>query len=249
MTLSYRHCEYFRLGTPARKVVGVEFFPFQSGSDNHHNGGLALIVQEHKMDWSSELQQLERGNEHVLRLLSAAFEDLKHRIAVNRGNQADRDIVGAILGVYQSVHELAQQAAVVVSLMSIFWIGKNLIVASVGGCKCYLVRSKTVIQTCADDYSEIMIDRTFHKSQNVLSNAIGMGGLESINDIHLAHLNIQPRDVFVLATEELHQNMSKEEIAIKISEVDVGDACASLAATAIERSSDSASVAVCVVRF
>lgn len=243
-------CEFSRFGTRPRGGVSLGSFSAASSEVCPPGKGLSLMLEVHNLDWSGEPSQSGRENDDARTLLSGPFEDLTEAIARRGDNLTQSETVRRVLYAYQQAHRAARELGTNASLLTALWIERSLTIASVGVCKCYLIREKRINQLNTNDYNRMTIDGVTHTSSSVLSNILGMGRIESTDDLHLIQVDLEGGDLIVLASECLHQSISEQEITLEtVQNGELGRVCRSLSEKAIERSDPSVPLALSVIKF
>jgi serine/threonine protein phosphatase PrpC len=247
MDITYDFAKYIRLGERSGEGVEVKTYTPLSRSSSRSLSGFALIVEGHNLDWSRE-DSSSFSNTGILQVTGIASEELEQLIVEGEEIMPDSRINNCILSAYQKAHVEAQAAKIAASLLSIVWLKQTLYLASVGICRCYLIRNGSLKQINIDDYNRISIGDRFHTSSSILSNVIGMGRIESIHDIHLYQHGIEPQDILVLCNEAFHKNIPEDQIIdAALSNLDVEQLCGSLGEKARQRSDSADSIALCIV--
>ncbi|MEK6303637.1 MAG: hypothetical protein AABO41_23275 [Acidobacteriota bacterium] len=207
------------------------------------------MMEQHNMDWSSESSQSDpKGDNNVKTLLTGAFESLSPLFLGVGEVLTTSEIRNKVLDAYKQAHAVGQRTGITVSLVTILWVGKSLTLASVGVCKCYLVRDGRTAQINTDDYARLVTDKVSHTSSSMLSNVVGLGRIVTMQDIHLIEFEIEPKDVLVLGSESFNQNVPEEAISTSTSAADIDEVCSFLAREAIARTHPSDPLALCVIQ-
>jgi len=241
--------QLIRSGTQPRRGVGIRCSPVAAKEPASCSRGFALIAEAHDFDWSGEPAQPHLERKPLETILDAAFAGLCALIHRQSEYFSSSDVGNGLLTVFQTAHTLAKSSGTVVSLLVNLWLDERLFAASIGSCKGYLIRCGRATQTNTDDYVRLTIDGVAHQSTSILSNVIGMGRAESIDDIHLTQVGLESRDLLLLGSSTFQREVSEDMLSLEANRTNIDDFCRSLAERAIERTDSSDALALFVTKF
>jgi hypothetical protein len=248
MQLKYQWAAYLRPSLTHRLDAALRVYPEAFEDYSNDRLGFAIVAQEHRMDWSDEGTPSEhRGVGDVIDMF---FQTLNESVVGGKQALAPSEIPNKLLNAFQVAHGTAETLQIAASVLIVAWIEGTLNIASVGGCRAYLVRNGRSRQLNIDDYVRMTLDGTPHTSETLLSNALGLGNVHSTDDIHLLELSLEPDDLLILCNKAFYKNMPDEVIQDhEASTADIDKLCISLGMKAVELVDAVDPVSLCLVRF
>src|SRR5882672_2947340 len=139
MQLKYRRAAYLRPSLTHRLEAALRVYPDVVEDYPHDWASFAIVAQEHRMDWSGHASPSDhRGLGDVIDTFFRALND-----SASDGKQVPgpSEIPNRILFAYQVAHGTAETVQIAASVLIAAWTERSLYIASVGGCRAYLVRN------------------------------------------------------------------------------------------------------------
>ena len=244
--VSFGYAKHIKLGVGIRKGAEVQFHPITRHAIDKRSLGIALLVEEHNLDWSGD-DPHSSSNAEAVALAIMVFEEL-NRLAGTGQTLTDSEVSDRLLTAYERANSWAKTSTITASLLTVILIDHVVYVASVGACRSYLIRDGNLSQISVDDYARMDIDGEIQVASNSLSNVIGMGTVDSLTEIHFNRYQTHSEDLLLLCSGAFHQTVSEDEMlrAASLSK-NPSILCASLAGMATQRLDPLHALALCVL--
>jgi serine/threonine protein phosphatase PrpC len=249
MSLSYKRATYSE--PSLRYKAGGDLRVYPDNAEGLTQGQLCftVIAYKHNIDWSYPTTPFDSSYEDSY-ISDIVFQSLYDLANSREETLVEAELKNRLLSAYQSTHVTAEALQIAASLLTAVWSEHSLYVASVGVCRAYLVRNGRMRQLNVDDYVRMTLDGVSHTSSNLLSNTIGLGKVQTNDDIHFLSCNIESQDLLLLCNETFYKNVSDAEAsAMESCFVDLDELCWSLGTKASQEADALDPVSLCLVKF
>lgn len=244
-SLSYKRATYSKPSLRYRLDGDLRIYPDSVEGLTRGQLCFAVIAYKHNMDWSDLDSTYEDSY-----ISNTVFQSLYDLASSSKEILIQPELKDRLLSTYQLTHAAAEELQITASLLTAVWSEQSLCIASVGVCRAYLVRNGRIRQLNIDDYARLTLDGVSHTSSNLLSNAIGLGKVQTTDDIHFMTCNIEPRDLLLLCNKTFYKNVSDAEVLDMVSRfVDLDELCWFLGTKASREADALDPVSLCLVKF